>query len=355
MAAVAGQPGPVRATDPYIFRADRSRAGERVPRVRFLEYLADCRPLTDEEMRRVVGEDQNQVTRVARYHLGWTEASGAPIACPSGGKQLRAGLLLLACEALGGGRAGLPAAAAIELFHAMTLLHDDIMDRDRQRRGRPAAWTIWGEATAINAGDLLLTRAFAALAEFGADPTASIRRMADACGAVIRGQQLDLQFESRGAVSASEYEQMIALKTATLFGLALEMGAVAAGSDSDPWRRLGHQLGLAFQMRDDALGIWGDPQVTGKPAGGDLRRGKKSLPVVLYVQAGGQIPATVATDEDVRGLLVRFDDAGVAAQMRERLTGIQAHCRELVGGLAVKKEYAQMLDEMIDLVADRDY
>ncbi|MCY3693663.1 MAG: polyprenyl synthetase family protein [Chloroflexi bacterium] len=326
-----------------------------MPRVRFLEYLADCRPLTDEEMRRVVGEDQNPVTRVARYHLGWTEANGTPITGPSGGKQLRAGLLLLACEALGGGRAGLPAAAAIELFHAMTLLHDDIMDRDRQRRGRPAAWTIWGEATAINAGDLLLTRAFAALAEFGADPTASIRRMADACGAVIRGQQLDLQFETRSAVSASEYEQMIALKTATLFGLALEMGAVAAGCDSDPWRRLGHQLGLAFQMRDDALGIWGDPQVTGKPAGGDLRRGKKSLPVVLYVQAGGQIPATVATDEDVRTLLDRFDEAGVASQMRERLTGIQAHCRDLVGGLAVKKNYAQMLDEMVDLVADRDY
>lgn len=306
-------------------------------------------------MRRVVGEDQNPVTRVARYHLGWTEANGTPIAGPSGGKQLRAGLLLLACEALGGGRAGLPAAAAIELFHSMTLLHDDIMDRDRQRRGRPAAWTIWGDATAINAGDLLLTRAFAALADFGADPAASIRRMADACGAVIRGQQLDLQFETRASVSASEYEEMIALKTATLFGLALEMGALAAGGDSDPWRRLGHQLGLAFQMRDDALGIWGDPQVTGKPAGGDLRRGKKSLPVVLFVESGGQIPETVAKDEDVRVLLARFEAAGIASQMRERLGGIQARCRQLAGALAVKSNYAQMLNEMIDLVADREY
>ncbi len=306
-------------------------------------------------MRRVVGEDQNPVTRVARYHLGWTEADGTPIAGPSGGKQLRAGLTLLACEALGGGRAGLPAAAAIELFHSMTLLHDDIMDRDRQRRGRPAAWTIWGDATAINAGDLLLTRAFAALAGFGADPAATIRCMTDACGAVIRGQQLDLQFESRDSVSAGEYEQMIALKTATLFGLALEMGAMAAAGDTDPWRRLGHQLGLAFQVRDDALGIWGDPEVTGKPAGGDLRRGKKSLPVVLYLQSGGRIPDTVATDEEVRSLLDRFEDAGVAAQMRERLDGIQARCRELVGGLPVKKNYALMLGEMIDLVADREY
>lgn len=306
-------------------------------------------------MRRAVGEDQNPVTRVARYHLGWTEANGTPVAGPSGGKQLRAGLLLLACEALGGGRAGLPAAAAVELFHSMTLLHDDIMDRDRQRRGRPAAWTIWGDATAINAGDLLLTRAFAALADFGADPAVSIRRMADACGAVIRGQQLDLQFESRPSVSASEYEQMIALKTATLFGLSLEMGAMAAGCDSSPWRRLGHQLGLAFQIRDDALGIWGDPQVTGKPAGGDLRRGKKSLPVLLYLQAGGRIPESVSTDEEVRTLLDRFEEAGVSAQVRERLVGIQARCRELVGGLAVKREYAQMLGEMIDLVADRDY
>ena len=323
--------------------------------MRFLEFLADCRPLTDEEMRRVVGEDQNPVTRVARYHLGWTEANGTEIAGPSGGKQLRAGLLLLACEALGGGRSGLPAAAAIELFHAMTLLHDDIMDRDRQRRGRPAAWTIWGDATAINAGDLLLTRAFAALAEFGADPAVSIRRMADACGAVIRGQQLDLQFETRSVVSSSEYEQMIALKTATLFGLALELGAVAAGCDSSPWRRLGHQLGLAFQMRDDALGIWGDPQVTGKPAGGDLRRGKKSLPVVLFAESGGQIPDAVETDEDVRMLLDRFEGAGVASQMRDRLSAIQTRCRDLVSGLAINKDYALMLEEMIDLVADRDY
>lgn len=306
-------------------------------------------------MRRVVGEDLNPVTRVARYHLGWTEANGSPLPGPSGGKQLRAGLLLLACEALGGGRAGLPAAAAVELFHSMTLLHDDIMDRDRQRRGRPAAWTIWGEATAINAGDLLLTRAFAALADFGADPADSIRRMADACGAVIRGQQLDLQFESRNSISASEYEQMIALKTATLFGLALELGAVAAGCDSEPWRRLGHQLGLAFQIRDDALGIWGDPRVTGKPAGGDLRRGKKSLPVLLYLQSGGQIPDAVTADEDVRALLDRFEEAGVASLMRERLVGIQGRCRELAGGLPVKQNYAQMLDEMIDLVADRQY
>lgn len=306
-------------------------------------------------MRRVVGEDLNPVTRVARYHLGWTEANGSPLPGPSGGKQLRAGLLLLACEALGGGRAGLPAAAAVELFHSMTLLHDDIMDRDRQRRGRPAAWTIWGEATAINAGDLLLTRAFAALADFGADPADSIRRMADACGAVIRGQQLDLQFESRKTISASEYEQMIALKTATLFGLALELGAVAAGRDSDPWRRLGHQLGLAFQIRDDALGIWGDPRVTGKPAGGDLRRGKKSLPVLLYLQSGGQIPDAVATDEEVRALLDKFEEAGVASLMRDRLVGIQGRCRELAGGLPVKQNYAQMLDEMIDLVADRQY
>lgn len=305
-------------------------------------------------MRRAVGKDQNPVTGVARYHLGWTAADGTPVPGPSGGKQLRAGLLLLACEALGGGRSGLPAAAAVELFHAMTLLHDDIMDRDRQRRGRPAAWTIWGEATAINAGDLLMTRAFAALAGFGADPAASIRRFADAAGAVIRGQQLDLEFETRASISAGEYEQMIALKTAALFGLALELGAVAAGSDPDPWQRLGHQLGLAFQVRDDSLGIWGDPEVTGKPAGGDLRRGKKSLPVVLYLQSGGDLPEEVATPEAVQAMLARFEAAGIKSQMRERLARIQARCRELAGGLAIKGSYAQMLDEMIDLVADRD-
>ena len=323
--------------------------------MQFIEFLADCRPLTDQAMRRVVGEDQNKVTRVARYHLGWTAVDGTEIAGPGGGKQLRAGLLLLACNASGGGRSGLPAAAAIELFHAMTLLHDDIMDRDRQRRGCPAAWSIWGDATAILAGDLLLTHAFAALADFGANPADSIRRMADASAAVMRGQQLDLQFESRNIVSTAEYEQMIALKTASLFALALELGAVAAECDSGPWRRLGHQLGLAFQVRDDALGIWGDPQLTGKPAGGDLRRGKKSLPVILYAESGGQMPDTVETDTEIRALLHRFEEAGIARQVRERLSGIQAYCRELVRELAVKKKYAQMLDEVIDLVADRDY
>ena len=325
-----------------------------MPAVSLFEFLSACRPLTDQAMREVVGTDENLVTRVARYHLGWTETDGTPIPGPSGGKQLRAGLLLLACEALGGGRAGLPAAAAIELFHAMTLLHDDIMDRDQQRRGRPAAWAIWGDATAINAGDLLLANAFAAIADFGADPSASVRRFAEAAGAVIRGQQLDLQFEDRDRIDAAEYEQMIALKTAALFALALEFGAAAAGSDPKPWRELGQQIGLAFQIRDDALGIWGDPGVTGKPAGGDLRQGKKSLPVLLFLQSGGAMPAAISTDDQVRSLLERFEAAGVKDQVGDRLRGIQSRCRELTARLPLKHNYAQMLDELIDLVADRD-
>ncbi len=322
--------------------------------MRFSEYLSTCRPLTDAAMRRAVGDDDNLVTLVARYHLGWAERDGTANTGPAGGKQLRAGLLLLACEALGGGRAGLPAAAAIELFHATTLLHDDIMDRDRQRRGQAAAWTIWGDATAINAGDLLMVRAFAALSEFSADPPASIRRFADAASAVIRGQQLDLQFETRASVGAAEYEQMIGLKTAALFGLALELGAVAAEADPEPWRNLGHQLGLAFQIRDDALGIWGDPRTTGKPAGGDLKRGKKSLPVLLFRDAGGRIPAPVTGDEEVQVLLAQMDAAGIQARLSERLAQIQSRCRELVATLPVKNTYRRMLDEMIGLAADRD-
>ena len=305
-------------------------------------------------MRGAVGDDDNLVFQVARYHLGWAERDGAAIPGPSGGKQLRAGLLLLACEALGGGRAGVPAAAAIELFHSMTLLHDDIMDRDRQRRGQAAAWTIWGDATAINAGDLLMVRAFAALSQYGADPPDSIRRFADGASAVIRGQQLDLQFEDRKQVTPAEYEQMIGLKTAALFGLALELGALGARADPDAWRDLGHQLGLAFQIRDDALGVWGDPRTTGKPAGGDLRRGKKSLPVLLFVEAGGQIPARADSDGEIAALVAEFDAAGVKAGLQQRLADIQARCRDLAATLPVKHNYRQMLDEVIDLVAERD-
>ncbi len=317
------------------------------------DYLAACRPLILQAMRDTMGLDPSLATQVASYHLGWTERDGSPRSQAGGGKGLRGGLAHLVGESLGGGDAALPAAASVELFHAMTLLHDDVMDRDRRRRGQPAAWTIWGDATAINAGDLLFARAFTAIAgsERAAEGT---RLLAAGAATVVFGQQLDLQFEARARVGLAEYEQMIGAKTAALFGLALELGALAAGAERGPWRRLGNELGMAFQIRDDELGIWGDPAVTGKPVGGDLRRGKKSLPMVMFQTSGGQLPGPADSNAQVLHILGQLESAGIRGQVQAALAQKIANCRRLTGLLPVQTSYRSMLQQLIDRLAERE-
>ncbi|MDO8490657.1 MAG: polyprenyl synthetase family protein [Dehalococcoidia bacterium] len=225
-----------------------------------------------------------------RYHLGWEDEQGKPLP-GSAGKALRPTLCLLACEATAGDfRKALPAAAALELVHNFSLIHDDIQDNDRERRHRPTVWVVWGVPQAINAGNAMHLVATLALfrlvdREVRADKVLRAQRLLEqSCLTMIEGQYLDLSFESRLDIGESDYLQMIEQKTGALMACSLELGAML-GSDDDlvvqSFRDFGRNLGMAFQVKDDFLGIWGDQQETGKPMGSDIRRGKKSFPVVF--------------------------------------------------------------------------
>jgi geranylgeranyl diphosphate synthase, type I len=230
------------------------------------------------------------VSRAATaYHLGWAEADGTPSAGHSG-KSVRATLALLSAElASAAADVGVPGAVAVELVHNFSLLHDDVMDGDTERRHRPTVWSLWGTSNAVLIGDALLALAAEVLVESRSPSAgAAARELMATTRELVRGQIADLAFESRGAVSVEDCLDMAEGKTGALLATSACIGALLAGAPApvvDALRTYGRHLGMAFQLVDDLLGIWGDPAVTGKPVLSDLRARKKSLPVT-YVLCG---------------------------------------------------------------------
>jgi geranylgeranyl diphosphate synthase type I len=227
--------------------------------------------------------------RTAGYHFGWQEVDGQ-VSEGAGGKALRPTLCLLTASATGADPAtALPAAVAVELVHNFSLLHDDIMDGDVRRRHRPTAWTVFGLGPAILAGDGLLTAAFDTLIASGRGcAEASVRVLSATVLALLDGQSLDLEFEGRVEVDIAECRRMMETKTGALLGCACTLGALfgdAHPAQVEHLRAFGERLGMAFQIIDDILGIWGDPEVTGKPVYSDLSNRKKSLPVVAALRS----------------------------------------------------------------------
>ncbi|MFD8533381.1 family 2 encapsulin nanocompartment cargo protein polyprenyl transferase [Streptosporangium canum] len=260
------------------------------------EVLAWSRDLVESALRPAADTLPPSMRRIAGYHFGWWDEHGRP-AGADGGKAIRPALVLLAAEAVGGGAAAaLPAAVAVELAHNFSLLHDDVMDGDRTRRHRPTAWTVFGVSPAILAGDALLTLAFDVLAAGGHPVTSRATRIFSAAiQELLEGQHTDVAFERRQDVELAECLSMAAGKTGALLGCACALGALFGGGSLAQVEHLhafGRDLGLAFQFVDDLLGIWGDPEVTGKPVYSDLRSRKKSLPVVAALTS-----ATVAGRE----------------------------------------------------------
>jgi geranylgeranyl diphosphate synthase, type I len=192
----------------------------------------------------------------------------------------------------------------VELVHAFSLLHDDIVDDDRQRHHRPTVWSVFGVGVGIIAGDALLALAEELLLRTGRpEGAAAAARLTAATGAMIAGQAADMAFERRRDVSLDECVAMAEAKTGALLGCAASIGAVLVGAGDDvvdPLRRFGEELGLAFQATDDLLGIWGDPDRTGKPVWSDLRQGKKTLPVTAALSFGGAAAAELRSLLDAR-------------------------------------------------------
>ncbi len=241
-------------------------------------------------------DTSNPFYGIMRYHLGLADARLQPIDAPSG-KGLRGALLMLTAAACGGAERDIlplaaPLGAAVEFLHSFSLVHDDIEDGSATRRHRATVWAIWGAPIGINAGDGLYALAHLALFRSPlreTNPTAFIDVMHTFETATLRlaeGQHRDmaLQDERVANVSVEDYLGMIEGKTATLIGAAAAIGARAAGADAhrvDAAARFGRELGMAFQMQDDILGIWGDERVTGKSAVSDITSRKKTLPILL--------------------------------------------------------------------------
>src|SRR5512143_900115 len=231
------------------------------------------------------------------YHMGWTGEGAGPEAA---GKRIRPLMVLLCTAACGAGwQAALPAAAALELVHNFSLVHDDIQDNSDKRRGRSTVWVKWGEPMAINVGDALFVMSNQAIIDLKENyPAETVVRAAEilhnTCLDLTRGQFLDMSYEERNDLGVDDYWPMVAGKTAALLSACCHMGALLGGAEEakqETYRSFGHYLGLAFQVQDDILGIWGDEAMTGKSAASDLVEGKNSLPVLAGLSAKGKFAA----------------------------------------------------------------
>lgn len=226
----------------------------------------------------------------------------APIAytMAAGGKRVRPQLAMIACGIFGGNEQEVaPAAMALEVFHNFTLLHDDVMDKAEVRRGRPTVHIQWNENTAILSGDQMMIEAYKLLAEVPADKLHKVLHLFNKMATEIcEGQQYDVDFESQDDVSIEAYLHMIRLKTSVLLATALQIGAYMAGADEqqqDALYQFGINVGLAFQIQDDILDVWGDPKTFGKAVGGDISCNKKT-----YVYLTAQQLADDELTEELR-------------------------------------------------------
>ncbi|OGO12660.1 MAG: hypothetical protein A2Y53_01775 [Chloroflexi bacterium RBG_16_47_49] len=257
-------------------------------------YLAAIEDELQQAVKQAHDNGNTQLHDMLAYHMGW---QGKPVNIDARGKRIRPLLVLMTCSAAGGDwKQALPAAAAVELVHNFSLIHDDIEDRSPLRRGRPTVWKKWGIPQAINAGDAMLTLAHLQLIRLTGKKSPSIvlnavEILQQACLHLTQGQYMDLAYEKRNNVTIDDYWYMVEGKTAALISVSTELGALSANCDDQTriiYRSFGRLLGLAFQVQDDLLGIWGDADITGKSNQSDLITRKKTLPVLYGLSNSGE-------------------------------------------------------------------
>ena len=297
------------------------------------------------------------------YHLGLDAERGAA------GKRLRPVLCTLVFDAIAGdARPALPAAAAIELLHNFTLIHDDIEDQDPARHHRPTVWSVWGIPQAINAGDGMFAMSRLAIQRLQEMPAERVLAFAslldEACVRVCEGQFLDISFETRTDVTTERYRAMAAKKTGALFAAAAEGAAVLATDDAAvraALARFGESFGQAFQAHDDLLGIWATTERTGKVAMNDLTKRKKTLPVVLGFEraptktrerlAALFEPAAPLPAENVARIRETLDELGIRSLIEAEIANHRSRALHLLRGVAPIVAAPEALDLLEALVA----
>jgi geranylgeranyl diphosphate synthase type I len=325
------------------------------------EILTETKKLVDPEIERRLDGLHPTMRGISRYHFGWQDAEGHPDPHGSGGKALRPALAVLGARAVGAAGdepAVLDAAAAVELIHNFSLLHDDVIDGDRERRHRPTVWALFGVGEAIIVGDALHTLAMRVLLDSGTlAATRGASALARATDAMIAGQASDMAFETCLDTSLDECVLMEEAKTGALLACAASIGALLADADTAVVEALagfGRELGLAFQAVDDLLGIWGRPEVTGKPTWSDLRSQKKTLPVVFALSRDD------ARAEELRALFSNGPlsevDVARAARIVERCGGRELteaaadrHLANALDALAAVRLDAGAHEELVEL------
>jgi geranylgeranyl diphosphate synthase, type I len=287
------------------------------------DVISRARELVLPGLRAAVDRLENEhMRRIASYQLGWSDGDGNPIETV-GGKAVRPTFAILSAEA-GGGTAsdGVPAAVAVELVHNFSLLHDDIMDGDRERRHRPTGWVVFGEGQTILGGTAMLTAAIETLVADGDAGQRALPLLLSSTQRLISGQSFDLYLEGQSDVTVDDVLRMEAGKTAALLACSASIGALAVGASDavvDGLAGFGHDLGMSFQLVDDVLGVVGNPRITGKSSSSDVRAGKRSAPIVAALRAGGAASDRLAelmaagppsTEADVELATQLIQDAG---------------------------------------------
>jgi len=301
---------------------------------------------------------------IASYQLGWCDAEGR--ATDGGGKAIRPALAILSAEAvLGRPDCGIPGAVAVELVHNFSLLHDDVMDHDVTRRHRPTGWVAFGEGDAILAGNAMLTLAVQVLIQTGIEGRRSLPHLMEATQRLISGQSRDLELENRDAVQTHEVLAMEAGKTAALLACASSIGALAAGAPERIVRGLeafGFEVGMAFQLVDDLLGVVGDPRRTGKSASSDVRAGKRSAPIVAALTsdtaAGRRLAELLArgplNDDGVELATSLIDEAGGLSWASQEADRRLARAVDHLAPLELTESAAAGLTEVASYIVARD-
>lgn len=325
-------------------------------------------PEIEGELQRVVSLSNRppcaELYHMMAYHLGWEGELAGPAAR---GKRVRPLLVLLTAAAAGGDwRNALPAAAAVELVHNFSLIHDDIEDKSELRRGRKTVWKLWGMEQAINLGDAMFALAHLAILRLEETVSAQIalraaRLLQQTCLELTQGQYLDMSYEKKTQLSLADYWPMVNGKTAALLAACTELGAMSARADPQniqEYREFGRCLGLAFQVQDDFLGIWGDAALMGKSAESDLLTGKKSLPVLYGLEQNGAFARRFRqggiTIEEIPNLARQLEEEGGLEFTRQTAARLTEEALEHLAAANALPAPKQALEELAFKLSGRN-
>jgi geranylgeranyl diphosphate synthase type I len=310
------------------------------------------------------GPGLDELRRMIAYHMGW-EGEGAGAAAQ--GKRIRPLLALLSATAAGGDwQTALPAAASVELLHNFSLIHDDIEDNSPLRRGRPTVWRKWGIAQAINTGDALYALSHLTLSRLAETASSGIALQAarlfhQTCLNLTQGQYLDLAYQSRSHLRVEDYWPMIGGKTAALLKACTGLGALAAGADEaelQAFGEFGRLLGLAFQVQDDLLGIWGDAFLIGKSTESDLVEGKKSLPVLYGLEKGAAFAERwqrgPVSPEEAPALAALLEDEGARLYTEQAAARLTRQAMQALEDANPQKEGGDALRGLAQTLLNRE-